>query len=64
MAMLVVAALYVMGGLVFILSMLALFGVLPTGSGGNPVQLLIGSGVMLGLAAIAESLVKISARMK
>ena len=64
MVVLVVAALYVMGGLVFLASLLALTGVLPGLQGGGAGLPLVGSGVMLGLAAIAHSLERIGAKLK
>jgi hypothetical protein len=64
MAMLVVAALYVMGGLVFLASMLGLMGVLPGFPPGSASLPLVGSGIMLGLASIGDSLARINAKLK
>jgi hypothetical protein len=62
MATLVVAAIYVMGGIAFVLSVVALLQ--PQGAGGPAATLMIGSGVMLGLAAIADTLGRINAKLK
>jgi hypothetical protein len=64
MVMLVVAALYVMGGLVFLVSLLALTGMVSELPRAGIAPPLIGSGIMLGLAAIAHSLERIVARLK